>query len=216
MPFSVKLWSDYTIHRKCGGQLWPDEIIPNDDTRVVTHTAVATQANQVLGASDVALLGGALDPASPGTLINGVECTYRVRADVFVDGNGNSTRDANEPIIGKWVEGKATPAATTAPPRGPAATVVPDAPTGVGAIPGNRTIQVNWALPGPGQGTGTGGPITGYRVTLVSPSPVPVASVTVSATTESTTFTGLNNAWNYTATVVALNARGGRRSGCLR
>ncbi len=198
---------DYTIHRKCGSQLWPDQIVPNADARIVAaHVNVATQANQVLPVGS-ALLGGALDPANRGTLVNGVECTYRVRANVYVDANGDSDQNPNEPSLGKWVEGTATPMATTAPAPGPAATVVPAAPAAASAVRGNRTVQVNWTLV-PASGQGTGGPITGYRITLLSPAPVPVASVTVSATTESHTFTGLTNGWAYSGSVVALNSRG--------
>ncbi len=193
---------NYTIQRKCGSQLWPDAIIPNDVSRIVMQDAVTTAANQVLPV-DHALLGG---PVGSGTLINGVECTYRVRANVYTNTNGNDRQDSGEPNVGVWVEGKATPAASTAAPA-PGVDVVPAAPEGVGVIAGNRTMQVNWTLV-PATSQGTGGSISGYRVTLFSPFPVPVASVTVSAITESHMFTGLTNGWTYTANVVALNPKG--------
>ncbi|MCY3851388.1 MAG: fibronectin type III domain-containing protein [Acidimicrobiaceae bacterium] len=194
---------NYTIQRQCGSQLWPDEIIPNDNTRIVSHDAVSTTANQLLNAN-AAFLGGAPSVTEEGTLVNGVECTYRVRANTFVDkaGGTDDTQDANEPSLGKWVEGKATPMATTAT---PAPTGVPSAaPANVSAVAGNRVVQVNWDL----TAATPADAITGYRVSLSSPATVPVASVTVSATTESHTFTGLTNGWAYSATVEALNAKG--------
>ena len=204
----------YWVQRKCGNQLWPDEIIPNDSSRIFRHASADSRANQVLtqeSASNRPLLGGALSPTAAGTLQNGVECTYRVRATPFVDTDGDESKDDNEPFEPTpWVEGKATPAATTAV-SVPAATVVPAAPEGVTAIGGNRSVQVNWTLV-PTASQGTGGPVTGYKVTLASSSHnlvnVPVVSATVSATTESHTFTGLNNVWLYRALVVAVNASG--------
>ena len=195
---------NYTIHRKCGNELWPDAVFPAVAARMGTHTNGPTVANQLLDVSNVDLLGGALNATDAGTLQNGVECTYRVRANIFV-GADLTSFDANagdryiDDLV--WVEGKATPMATTAPPAAP--TGVPGAVT-LEAIGGNRIVQVNWGLvPDP-----DGSPVTGYKVTLSSPATVPVASVTVNATTESHTFTGLTNTWAYTASVVAINARG--------
>ena len=205
--------ANYTIQRKCGNQLWPDAFIPNADARIRKQEAVTTAANQVLGGTGVGtttsatvLLGGDGSDATNRMLQNGVECTYRVRANVFTDSNGDGVKQAGEPNVGVWVEGKATPAVTTAA-TPPATTLVPVASTAVTAIPGNRAVQVNWTLV-PAANQGTGGPITGYKVTLSSPATVPVASVTVSATTESHMFTGLTNGWAYTASVVAVNASG--------
>ncbi|MXW76738.1 MAG: hypothetical protein F4Z58_12015, partial [Acidimicrobiaceae bacterium] len=197
--------ADYTIHRKCGNQLWPDAVFPQVTARIGTHTNVATQANQLLDASNVGLLGGALSPTDVGTLQNGVECTYRVRANLFVGADLTSfDASAGDRYIDNlvWVEGKATPMATTAPPAAP--TGVPGAVTPEAAS-GNRVVQVSWGLV---QDPADGSPVTGYKVTLSSPATVPVASVTVNATTESHTFTGLTNGWGYTASVVAVNARG--------
>ncbi len=204
----------YWVQRKCGSQLWPDEIIPNDSTRIFRQGATATRATQVLtqvSPTHRSLLGGALSPTAAGTLQNGVECTYRVRATPFTDSDGDESKDANEPFEPTpWVEGKATPAATTAV-SAPDATVVPIAPTGLSVIGSIRSLQVNWTLV-PAAGSGTGGPITGYKVTLSSSSnrrvDVPLVSATVSATTESHTFTGLSHSWVYKPSVVAVNASG--------
>ena len=211
-PAPGQLMYSYTIQRSCGAQLWPDEIIPNADARIREQAAVINFANQVLGGDGIGttstvevLLGGAADA---GTLINGVECTFRVRANTYVPTDDNNTFDvATETLIpGKWVEGKATPTIVTAP--GVAVTGTPTAaPAAVGAIPGNRVVQVNWTLV-PATDQGAAGPITGYRVTLSSPTSVPVASVSVGATTESLTFTGLTNGWAYIAVVSAVNPKG--------
>ena len=97
--------------------------------------------------------------------------------------------------------------ATTA---SPDPTGVPSAaPGSVTAVAGNRVVQVNWDL----TAATPADAITGYRVTLSSPATVPVASVTVSATTETRTFTGLTNTWAYTASVEALNAKGAGDAG---
>ena len=154
------------------------------------------------------MLGG---PADDPTLQNGVECTYRVRGNTFVDANGNGTHDLSEPTVGKWVEGKATPMATTA---APAVTGTPTVPvTAVVALRGHRTVQVNWTLPERGTDEGTGGAIAGYRVMLMSPAQAPAPSVVavaanVSATTDSHTFKGLNNGWEYTPVVVPSQRQG--------
>ena len=221
----------YTIQRKCGTQVWPDAIIPNDARRIlnqgaqnpaVTAEGATRTAHQMLvdeadGTTAVALLGG---PATDPTLENGVECTYRVRGNTFVDANGNGTHDLSEPTVGKWVEGKATPMATTA---APAVTGTPTVPvTAVVALRGHRTVQVNWTLPERGTDEGTGGAIAGYRVMLMSPAQAPPApsvvavAANVSATTDSHTFKGLNNGWEYTPIVVPLNARGAGPAGSRR
>ena len=205
-----------------------NQVLGGTGVDFLVPAATATTVEVMLGAD-----GNADGTADDPGLINGVECTYRVRANVYVDANGSGTQDASEPTIGKWVEGKATPMPTTAgdpptdtptritdfntPPAEP--TTAADAPINVSAVAGQPVMQVSWKAVHPTrQGNG---PYTGYRVTLFSPAQappalsVPVASVTVSANTETRTFTGLTNGWNYTAVVQALNTKGASSPGTV-
>jgi titin len=74
---------------------------------------------------------------------------------------------------------------------------VPDAPTGVMGVPGNRQATVSWTAP-----ANNGSPITSYIVTT-SPGGT---MTTTNATT--CTVTGLSNGASYTFSVVAVNAVG--------
>jgi subtilisin family serine protease len=81
-----------------------------------------------------------------------------------------------------------------------AASQAPLAPPSATATHGDRRATVSWAAASPG----IGGPITGYRIT-VKPGG---AQRTVSASTRSTTFTGLTNGTRYQLEVRALNTDG--------
>jgi hypothetical protein len=75
---------------------------------------------------------------------------------------------------------------------------VPDAPTGVTASAGNAMATVSWSAP-----ASNGSPITSYAVRSSAGN-----TVTVGASTLSTTVTGLTNGTSYTFTVRAVNAAG--------
>jgi len=195
--------------------LWPDAVFPAADARIVAaHANVATQAYQVLTTTEsIRLLTGAT--STEGALQNGVECTFRVRANVFVDTNGNGAQDTGENFIAdrKWVEGKATPMAVPAPPAAPVHPAVHASPPNPVSTAGNRVVQVDWTPPVvAAQAVITGGPITGYRVVLSSPLGAPVAEVSVGADTLTHTFSGLTNGWVYVAQIYAVNAAGESRA----
>lgn len=199
---------DSTIQRKCGTQLWPDAIIPNDASRIHSQTFVATTANQSV--ANNLILGGS---SGSGTLTNGVECTFRIRVNVFVDTDNDKEKDPTEQYATRsWVEVSGTPTKTPAPPAVLAEAVrlgqvIVGNRAVEGTLAGNRLVQVSWRPPEIPE-TYTGGPITGYRVILESPQNIPVTSVSVDADVDTYTFTGLNNAWTYAVRVIAMNASG--------
>jgi hypothetical protein len=78
--------------------------------------------------------------------------------------------------------------------------VVPNAPTAVGATPGNAKATITWTAPAPNGGT----PITNYTATASSGASATIAD----GTATSIDFTGLLNGTSYTFTVVATNAAG--------
>jgi GH25 family lysozyme M1 (1,4-beta-N-acetylmuramidase) len=96
-----------------------------------------------------------------------------------------------------------TNASGTGLPSSPSASVtprtVPDAPTGVGAAPGNASAAVSWTAPA----WNGGAAITGYTATA---SPGGASCATSGATT--CTVSGLANGTAYTFTVAASNAAG--------
>jgi hypothetical protein len=79
--------------------------------------------------------------------------------------------------------------------------VVPNAPTAVGATPGNAKATITWTAPAPNGGT----PITSYTATA---SPGGAFATTADGTATSIDVQGLLNATSYTFTVVATNAAG--------
>jgi len=93
---------------------------------------------------------------------------------------------------------------------GPASTTItarpygaPGAPTSVVANRGDKTVQVQWAAP-----TDDGGrPVTGYVATL-SPGGQSKNLPATTATSITTSFSGLTNGTTYKAVVTAKNARG--------
>jgi hypothetical protein len=112
---------------------------------------------------------------------------------VFDDGD-------DKELSGPW----ATVSATTAGP--------PGIPTDVEVTNAHQSLQVTWAAPvntgGSPTGTGDvpnngGSPITGYEITWDGG-----GTATVGADARSYTITGLDNRYNYTVTVKAVNAAG--------
>jgi predicted phage tail protein len=87
-----------------------------------------------------------------------------------------------------------------------ASATAPSAPTGLTAVPGNKTIALSWSAPADG-----GSPILGYNLyqgtTSGGESGTPVNGATLIAVS-STTVTGLTNAKTYYYVVKAVNAIG--------
>jgi titin len=189
----------FHIQRKCGKEEWP-----------ATHTGdrassqdPADPAVAVQSLDGEALLGGT---SNPGTLTNGDECTYRVRANTYIERAGGTadTQDTNEPtLVGAWVQGSATPLGA------------PGTPGNATVEVANNSLRVTWTPPmvAPAPATGPevndgGSSITGYKITWASPATAPIGNTTVSATSTSHTITGLTNGLLYTVTIQAVNARG--------
>jgi titin len=79
---------------------------------------------------------------------------------------------------------------------------VPQAPTGVSAVPTNGGATVSWTAPG-----NNGSAITGYTVTpFIGAAAQTPQTFNTNATTQS--LTGLTNSSSYTFKVAAINARG--------
>ena len=191
----------FHIQRKCGTEEWPAD--HTGDRAASQDPANPAVAVQTLGADNNALLGGGVSD-NPGTLTNGDECTYRVRANTFIDRAGGTagTQDTNEPtLVGAWVQGSATPLGA------------PGVPANASVEAANNSLKVSWTPPmvvpvpatGPAVNDG-GSPITGYKISWASPTPI--GDTTVSATSTSYTITGLTNGLLYTVTIQAINARG--------
>ena len=186
---------NFDIQRKCGTENWPSTHDVNDAR---SHTQTPTNsAVQTLTLNDD-LLGGT---GTSGTLTNGEECTYRVRANTWLDVTGGNLgeQDSGEMTLnGAWVTGSATPLGTPGTPGNPMVEVA------------NGSLNVSWTVPmtdaDPPVVDDGGTPITGYKISWSSPTPV--GEQTVSADTNSYTITGLGNSFLYTVTIQAINARG--------
>ena len=119
----------------------------------------------------MALLGGARG-TDPGTLTNGDECTYRVRAKTFYrcqrDTAGNRNSPAESTLVGAWVQGSATPLGAPGTPGSPAN----DVPAEVEVA--NNSLKVSWTPPmtrpdTPPEVNDGGSAITGYKISWASP-----------------------------------------------
>ncbi len=186
---------NYDIQRKCGKQTWPATHTDDGDrtdTQLPPEIAVAVQF-----AERSELLGG--------SLANGEECTYRVRANTYfdraTDGNTAKQQDADEPTLeGAWVTGTGTPLGA------------PGMPATVDAEVANGSLNVTWTAPmttdTPPKVNDGGTAITGYKIAWASPATAPIGDTTVPATSSSYTITGLTNGLQYTVTIEAINARG--------
>ncbi|MCQ3808763.1 MAG: fibronectin type III domain-containing protein, partial [Acidimicrobiia bacterium] len=185
---------NFDIQRKCGTENWPSTHDVNDArsaTQPPTNSAVQTL-------TDADLRGGT---GTSGTLTNGEECTYRVRANTWLDVTGGNPgeQDSGETTLnGAWVTGSATPLGTPGKPGNPMVEVA------------NGSLNVSWTTPmtdaDPPKVDDGGTPITEYKISWSSPTPV--GEQTVSAETNSYTITGLGNSFLYTVTIQAINARG--------
>ena len=188
----------YDIQRKCGTEKWPAAT----ETARIASQAEADPPTAVVSLlpANVALIGGDLS-SGVGSLTNGVECSFRVRANTFVDRAGGTVgeRDnATEPIlVGAWETGSATPLGA---PGTPVANVEV----------ANGSLNVTWAPPmttdTPPKVNDGGTAITGYKIVWLSGAPL--GERTVSASTRSHTITGLTNGVSYSVMVLAVNARG--------
>ncbi len=186
----------FNIQRKCGTEEWP---ATHTGDRAVSQNP-ADPAVAVQSLTSEALRGGT---ANPGTLTNGEECTYRVRANTYIDANANGSQDTTteSTLVGAWVSGSATPLGA------------PGTPANAAVEVANGSLNVSWTPPmvdpvpatGPAVNDG-GSSITGYKISWASPAPI--GDVTVSAASTSHTITGLTNGWLYTVTIQAVNARG--------
>ncbi len=173
---TINTTGGYTVQRKCGTQNWP--ATPAEITaRQVVQDPDATTAIQTLGTA--ALRGDDGDTSDGGSLMNGVECTFRVKA---------TTNLGDTP----WMTGSATPVG------------IPGTPT-VTVTPFNQSLVVSWT---PAMVAGAiddgGSPITGYEITLNSGGPVG-QPISVAASARSYTITGLINGAGYTVVVAAVN-----------
>jgi len=145
-----------------------------------------------------------------GTPITGYVITYSPPR--ISDGHTESTRSGTG--TSTTIEGFAngttytfTVSALNGVGRGPASPpgtgtpfTVPNAPTGVSAVAGDRSATVNWSAPSFNGGSA----ITGYTITAAPGG----ASKTAAASATSATFTGLTNGTAYTFAVKATNAAG--------
>ena len=195
----------FDIQRKCGTENWPSTA---EATRIHSQAPAETPvAVQSLGSPE--LLGGTGDQ---GTLTNGEECTYRVRANTYLDlASGTAgTQDPGETtLVGAWVQGSATPlGAPGTPTVVDSDTVAVDTQIEVA----NRSVQISWTpamtTDVPPKVDDGGSAITGYKISWASPATAPIGDTTVSAASRSHTITGLTNGLQYTVTIQAVNARG--------
>ena len=197
----------FEIQRKCGTDEWPAS--HTGDRAVSQNPAAPAVAVQSLGSTE--LLGGALE-TNPGTLTNGEECTYRVRAKTYIDANENDSQDSppESTLVGAWVQGSATPLGAPGTPGSRLATGVVDVPVEVEVA--NNSLKVSWTPPmtddTPPEVNDGGSAITGYKISWASPATAPIGDVTVSASSTSHTIPNLTNGLQYTVTVQAINARG--------
>ena len=209
----------FDIQRKCGTDTWPathDVGDARSHTQGEPETRVAVQSLDRTVSGALALLGG---DGNPGTLTNGDECTYRVRATTFFDrpdeqGETNGTRDTEtEPqLVGAWVSGSGTPLGA---PGTPGSTTAAD-DVAVEVEVAHGALNVSWTAPmtddTPAEVNDGGSAITGYKISWASPATAPIGDVTVSASSTSHTITGLTNGLQYTVTIQAVNARGASAS----
>ena len=121
-------------------------------------------------------VGGDATTTTVTGLTNGVAYTFTIVATNVI-GEGAATRS-----------GAVTPS------------TVPDAPTAVTAVRGDKSVVVSWTAPA----SNGGSVLTGYTVTS---SPGALTS-TVAGTATTATVTGLTNGTTYTFTVVARNVAG--------
>ena len=193
----VALDAAFEIQRRCGTENWPSAA---ETDRILSQGPAAPAVAVQSLPADHALLGGTGDA---GTLTNGEECTYRVRANTYLDlaGGTAGTQDPGETtLVGAWVQGSATPLGA------------PGTPANASVEVANGSLNVSWTPPmtadTPPEVNDGGSAITGYKISWESPAETPIGDVTVSASSTSNTITGLTNGWLYTVKIQAVNARG--------
>ena len=164
---------------------------PDNASATVSWTAPADNGGAALtGYTVTASPGGTTKTVAPGVvstsmtgLSNGTPYTFTVHATNSAGSSAES--GASAPVT----------------PR-----TVPGAPTGVTAVPGDRSATVSWTAPADNGGS----PVSGYTVTSSPASP----GATVTGAGTSVVVTGLANGTPYTFTVHATNVAGsGAESG---
>ncbi len=126
-------------------------------------------------------------------LTNGVACEVRVRANSYNDANDNDTQDtATEPTLNSpWAVGSGTPV------------TLPGvlSSSNVTITTAHQSLQLTWDAPG----SDGGSDITGYKITWNAGV---LREAIVPAEPRMYTITGLTNGYQYTITIIPINAVG--------